>query len=130
MVPDSSTSLSTMSRRIRPPDPPSDLRTLASVLQWRAQTTPDAPAFTFLTDGETPQATWTYADLDHRARSIGAHLQALGAADQRVLLLFEAGFGFSGRFFGWFYAGGFAGPVNSPDLFWVFWDLPPVLAVV
>ncbi|HPP52719.1 MAG TPA: AMP-binding protein, partial [Thermoguttaceae bacterium] len=106
-----------MSRRIRPPEPPSDLRTLASVLQWRAQTTPDAPAFTFLTDGETPQATWTYADLDQRARSIGAHLQALGAADQRVLLLFEAGLEFTASFYGCCYAGALPVPVNPPDLF-------------
>lgn len=119
-----------MSRRIRPPEPPSDLRTLASVLQWRAQTTPDAPAFTFLTDGETPQATWTYADLDQRARSIGAHLQALGAADQRVLLLFEAGLEFTASFYGCCYAGALPVPVNPPDLFRLSRTLPRLQAVV
>jgi len=130
VVPDSLTSSSLTSKRIRPPDPPSDLRTLASVLQWRAQSSPDAPAFTFLGDGETPLITWTYADLDQRARSIAAHLQAQGATGQRVLILFEAGLEFTATFFGCLYAGALPVPVNPPDLFRLSRTLPRLQAVI
>ena len=131
MVPDSLTSppLSLL-KRVRPPDPPADLPTLGSVLRWRAQTTPEAPAFTFLPDGETPKITWSYADLDLRARSIAAFLQTQGGPGQRVLLLFEGGMEFTASFYGCLYAGAIPVPVNPPDLFRLSRTLPRLEAVV
>jgi len=100
------------------------------VLRWRAQTTPEAPAFTFLADGETPKITWSYADLDLRARSIAAFLQTQGSVGQRVLLLFEGGMEFTASFYGCLYAGAIPVPVNPPDLFRLSRTLPRLEAVV
>ena len=38
----------------------------------------------FLQDGETEELEITYAELDRRARAIGAQLQALGMAGERA----------------------------------------------
>lgn len=130
MVTDSVAAQSLVNSSERPSEPPPSLRTLASVLRWRAQTTPQAPAFTFLVDGETPQVTWTYADLDQRAQSIAAQLQAEGATGQRVLILFEAGFEFTATFYGCLYGGAVPVPVNPPDLFRLSRTLPRLQAVV
>ncbi len=113
-----------------PPGPPDHLRTLMAVLRWRAATTPNTRAFTFLPDGETEQATLSYADLDRRARAVGAELQARGAEGERVLLLFDAGLEFVAALYGCMYAGAVPVPVNPPDLLRLSRTLPRLKAVV
>jgi acyl transferase domain-containing protein/acyl-CoA synthetase (AMP-forming)/AMP-acid ligase II/acyl carrier protein len=89
---------------------------LVEVLRDRAHERPAADAFTFLRDGEAEEVRWNYAELDLRARSIAAHLQGIGAAGQRVLLLYPPGLDFIAGFFGCLYAGAVAVPTypNRP----------------
>ena len=48
---------------------PSDL---VAMLRDRAAAQPDVPAFSFLGDGKNEESSLTYAELDGRARAIGA----------------------------------------------------------
>src|SRR5215472_5558488 len=88
--------------------------TLVEVLRWRALHQPDRLAYTFLLDGETEEVHLTYAELDQRARAIGALLQGLGTYGERALLLYPPGLEFIAGFFGCLYAGVVAVPVYPP----------------
>ncbi|HEX8161810.1 MAG TPA: amino acid adenylation domain-containing protein [Pyrinomonadaceae bacterium] len=88
--------------------------TLIELLRRRAQRQPHQLGYTFLTDGESQEATLTYAELDRRARAVGAWLQAAGAAGERVLLLYPPGLEFVAAFFGCLYAGAVAVPAYPP----------------
>ena len=57
---------------------------------------------------------WTYAELDRRARAIAAWLQSLGLQGERALLLYPAGLDFIAAFFGCVYAGVVAVPAYPP----------------
>jgi thioester reductase-like protein len=91
-------------------------RTLGELLRQRAERTPEARAFTFLSDGETEAEALTYAELDRRASAIAARLQALGGAGERALLLYPPGLDFISAFFGCLYASTVAVPVIPPSL--------------
>jgi acyl transferase domain-containing protein/acyl-CoA synthetase (AMP-forming)/AMP-acid ligase II/acyl carrier protein len=99
-----------MTRSVCVPTPPG--RTLVEILRERALDRPTANAFTYLVDGETQEIRWDYEQLDVRARSIAAHLQCIGAAGQRVLLLYPPGLDFIAGFFGCLYAGAVAVPIH------------------
>jgi acyl-CoA synthetase (AMP-forming)/AMP-acid ligase II len=73
-------------------------------------------AFIFLERGEEERERWTYADLDRKARIIAAELQGMGAAGQRVLLLYRPGLEFIAAFFGCLYAGAVAIPAPPPSV--------------
>ncbi len=88
--------------------------TLVEVLRWRALHQPDRLAYTFLQDGEMEEIHLTYADVDRRARAIGARLQSLGAYGERALLVYPPGLEFIAGFFGCLYAGVVAIPVYPP----------------
>ncbi len=88
--------------------------TLPELLQHRAHSHPQRRALTFLLDGETETETLTYAELDQRARAIAAQLQARGARNQRVILLFPSGIEYVLAFFGCLYAGAIAVPLYPP----------------
>nr|WP_236065780.1 AMP-binding protein [Streptomyces poriferorum] len=75
---------------------------------------PDRVAFGYLADGEVPAGELTYARLDSMARMIGAHLQGLGLAGRRVLLLYPSGLDYVAAFFGCLYAGAVAVPAYPP----------------
>ncbi len=87
---------------------------LVDHLMARADQTPDAPALTFLEQGERPTEQLSYAALDHRARVIAAALQARGAQGQRVLLFYPTGVEFISAFLGCLYAGSVAVPTSPP----------------
>ena len=53
-------------------EPSFEPSTLVEILHWRALHQLDRMAYIFLKDGETEEAHLTYADLDRRARAIGA----------------------------------------------------------
>jgi acyl-CoA synthetase (AMP-forming)/AMP-acid ligase II len=99
---------------------PSALATFADPLQWRAVEQPQTTAFTWLGSGSHDDLDDTvdlsYAELDRRARAIGAMLQQEGPVGERALLLFAPGLDFVAALFGCFYAGWIAVPAYPPPL--------------
>lgn len=83
-------------------------------LRYWTEAQPDETAFRFLVDGETQEIRWTYAQLDARARKIGAKLVGLGMRGQRALLLYPPGLEFVAAFFGCHYAGAIPVPAYPP----------------
>ncbi len=111
--------------------PPGELTDLIAILRWRAQHQPDQPAYTFLLDGESEEATLTYAQLDHRARAIAARLQAMGVTDgRRALLVYQPGLDYVTAFLGCLYAGAVAVPAYPPDPFRMERTFPRFHAIV
>ncbi|MCC7367465.1 MAG: amino acid adenylation domain-containing protein [Chloroflexi bacterium] len=86
------------------------------MLRWRAEHQPEARAYTFLVDGESVEATLTYADLDRKARAVGAYLQARGAVGERVVLVCPPGLEYTAAYWGCLYAGAIAVPSYPPRL--------------
>lgn len=91
-----------------------EAQTLVELLRFRAENQPNETLYTFLKEGETIEESWTYAELDRKARAIGAKLQQMGAAGQRVLLLYPPGLDYIAGFFGCLYAGAIAVPILPP----------------
>ncbi len=98
----------------REPFEPAELPTLVHVLRTRAALQPERLAYTFLLDGEEDEVRITYRDLDRQARAIGALLQSMGAAGQRVLLIYPASLDYVAAFYGCLYAGAVAVPAYPP----------------
>ena len=92
----------------------SQVSTFVDLLLRRVREHPDRVAYTFITDGEKEEVSWTYKELDRRARSIAASLQALDAQGERVLLLYPPGLEYIAGFFGCLYAGAIAVPTYPP----------------
>ncbi|HEX4499008.1 MAG TPA: AMP-binding protein, partial [Thermoanaerobaculia bacterium] len=90
--------------------------TISEILEKRAAEQGERPAYVFLSYGEGGGAEQplTYADLDARARAIGASLQESGASGERVALLLPPGPDFIASFFGCLYAGAVAVPALPP----------------
>src|SRR5687768_15435387 len=80
----------------------------------RAETQPHSLAFRFLDFDNTRVEEWSYAELDLRARSIAAHLQAFNCEGDRALLLYPSGLEFIAAFFGCLYARVIAVPLPPP----------------
>ena len=87
---------------------------LIDILRWRAENQPNNLSYRFLKDGEYDEVSITYKELDQRARSIGAMLQASTKAGDRALLLFPAGLDFITAYFGCLYAKVIAIPAYPP----------------
>lgn len=94
--------------------PLTEAASLTEVLRWQAADRPESLSLRFLADGECETETLTYMALDRGARAIGALLQDLNAAGERVLLLYGAGLEYVSAFFGCLYAGAVAVPVYPP----------------
>lgn len=92
-----------------------DFSTLVELLRWRATEQPEQSIYTFLTDGERREESYTFSELDERARSIGASLQEQTRPGERVLLIYPSGLDFIAAFFGCLYAGVIAVPVYPPS---------------
>ncbi len=90
--------------------------TLVDLLRLRADQQSDQLAYRFLQDKESEIISYTYAELDRRARAIGAWLRTLGAGGDRALLLFPPGLDYIASFFGCLYAGVTAVPAYPPRL--------------
>jgi acyl-CoA synthetase (AMP-forming)/AMP-acid ligase II len=106
------------------------LNTIVELLRYRALSQPDQLAYTFLADRETEGERQTYADLDRRARAIGASLQMLGTSGQRALLLYPSGLDYIAAFFGCLYAGVIAVPAYPPHPARITRNLPRIKAIV
>lgn len=96
------------------PDPRPDRIDLAERLREWSSICSDSLAYTYLLDGEARTITWTYAELDARARAIATRLVAQNMAGKRALLLYPPGLDFVAALFGCFYAGVIAVPVFPP----------------
>ncbi len=90
-------------------------QSFVDVVRERADRLGEKRAFTFLADGEEPAEHLGFAELDLRARAVGADLQRRGAAGERVLLLFPPGLDFVAAFLGCLYAGAVAVPAYPPS---------------
>ncbi len=89
-------------------------RTLVDRLRWRAEHQPDRRALTFLQDGEHETCHLNYAELDHAARVIAAHLQRAVQPGECVLLAYPPGLAYVTAFLGSLYAGAVAVPAYPP----------------
>ncbi len=89
--------------------------TLVQALQRRAARTPDRVALRFLADTPEQALVLSYRDLDLRARSIAAALQAQADRGDRAVLLFPSGADYVAAFFGCLYAGVIAVPAYPPE---------------
>ncbi|HZZ71629.1 MAG TPA: aminotransferase class I/II-fold pyridoxal phosphate-dependent enzyme [Pirellulales bacterium] len=87
---------------------------LVDLLRHRADHQGQERAFTYLVDGENDEIVWNYADVDRRARAIGAWLLQQGLRGERALLLYPAGLDFIAAFLGCLYAGVVAVPAYPP----------------
>ncbi len=88
--------------------------TLVDLVLHRAKCQPRDTAFLYLLDGENEQISLTNAELDRRARAVGAWLESLDLVGERALLLYPPGLEFIEAFFGCLYAGVIAVPVYPP----------------
>ena len=89
--------------------------TLAHALQQRAAQTPDRLALRFLGDDQSAHQVLTYRDLDRRARTLAAALQANALVGERAVLLFPSGPDYVVAFFACLYAGVIAVPAYPPE---------------
>jgi amino acid adenylation domain-containing protein/non-ribosomal peptide synthase protein (TIGR01720 family) len=89
--------------------------TLAHALQQRALNQPERIALRFLADDASEGAVLTYRQLDLRARTIAAALQAQVAPGERAVLLFPSGPDYVAAFFACLYAGVIAVPAYPPE---------------
>lgn len=96
-------------------EPTQRFASLVELGRHRAAENGGQTAFVFLKDGHQLQASWTYAQLDERARAIAAWLQARGGHGARVILLYSSGLDFIAGFMGCLYAGALAVPVYTPQ---------------
>jgi acyl-CoA synthetase (AMP-forming)/AMP-acid ligase II/aryl carrier-like protein len=87
---------------------------LVEILQARAADSPDRVAYLVLEDGEAETSRLSYAQLDMKARAIGAHLSRSVAAGERALLLFPPSLEFITAFLGCLYSGVVAVPAYPP----------------
>ena len=89
--------------------------TLVQALQRRAALTPDQLALRFLAENPEQAVVLSYRELDQRARSIAAALQAEAGFGERAVLLFPSGPDYVAAFFGCLYAGVIAVPAYPPE---------------
>ncbi len=87
---------------------------IVEVLTLRSLEQPKQTGFIWLKDGEIVEYSWTYQDLEQRAKTIASTLQSLNAKGSRALLLYPPGLEFIAAFFGCLYAGVIAVPAYPP----------------
>ncbi len=80
-------------------------------LSARAAERPAQLAYAFLADGEHEAERLTFAQLDTKARAIGAYLHELNAQGERALILCPTGLDYIAAFYGCLYGGVLAVPV-------------------
>ncbi|WP_328723194.1 fatty acyl-AMP ligase [Streptomyces sp. NBC_00247] len=91
-----------------------ELPSLPEVLRLRARTRPDDLAYVFLRNGENPEQTLTYRQLDISARARAARLDAAGLRGKAAVLLYPSGLEFVSTLLACMYAGVAGAPVQVP----------------
>jgi len=93
------------------------VRSMVDVLLSQASLQPDRVAFRFLTDGDCDGdiQEWTYGRLARRSGAIAGHLQDLGLAGSRAILLYPPGLEFIGAYLGCLGSGVIAVPGLPPQ---------------
>ncbi|MCQ8769406.1 type I polyketide synthase [Streptomyces telluris] len=97
------------------PWPGGEPETVAALLRHRADRTPDALAYRFLPGADDASESWSYGELDLRARTVAGRLLRENLAGRPVLLLHPPGLDYIAAFFGCLYAGAIAVPAYPPD---------------
>ncbi|HXE55971.1 MAG TPA: AMP-binding protein [Tepidisphaeraceae bacterium] len=90
------------------------LRTFSDVLAMRAAQSPDERAFIYLPTGDAEELSWTFGEVDRRARAIAAMLQERGLPGRRAVLLYPPGLEFVAAMLGCLCAGVIAVPAYPP----------------
>src|SRR5215510_7857791 len=103
-----------MSRSISPNF--SSLNTLVDLLRTRTEQEPNHLIYRFLEDDGSDRDAITFAELDRKARAIGAWLEDHNAGGERALLLYAPGVDYIAAFVGCLYAGVTAVPAYPPRL--------------
>ncbi len=93
---------------------PAEIASLVDLLCWRATEQPARQAAAFLDDESDLVGRLSYAELDRKARTIGALLQEHNLAGERALMLYSPGLDFVAAFFGCLYGGTIAVPAYPP----------------
>jgi acyl-CoA synthetase (AMP-forming)/AMP-acid ligase II len=93
---------------------PTKTATLVDLLSYRAAHQPEQLAYTFLVDGEAEAISFTYRELDRKARAIAVYLQSCCLPGERALLVYPPGLDYIAAFFGCLYAGVVAVPAYPP----------------
>ncbi|MEE1942545.1 aminotransferase class I/II-fold pyridoxal phosphate-dependent enzyme [Streptomyces sp. TRM 70361] len=89
--------------------------TVTAVLRHHLEHRPDELAYRFLTGHDGAEESWTYRELDLRARTVAVLLQREHLAGRPVLLLHPPGLDYVAAFLGCLYAGAVAVPAYPPD---------------
>lgn len=85
--------------------------TLTGILDIRARSTPDRPAFRFLVDGTSDHIeSWTYRELKLHSDAVAARLRSGGLSGDRVVLAGQPGLRFVAGLLGILQAGATAVP--------------------
>lgn len=105
----------------------SELTSIIEILRRRAEVSPNLVAFSFLKDGEGPEVSLTYGELDEQARRIAASIRTINKNDSPVIILCLPGLEYVSALFGSFYAGTFAVPAYPP---WFNRDLSRLLTII
>src|SRR5262245_44419736 len=95
-------------------EPYKDAASFVDILRWRANDQADRTAFTFLQDKDNETTSWSYLELDRRARTIAVRLRSIEPRVRQALLVYPAGLEFIAAFWGCVYAGVTAVPVPPP----------------
>ena len=82
-----------------PPKPDSAPTTLVELLRLRANSQCNGANYIFSHDGESEGISWSYSDLDMKARGIAAFLQSRSLAGKHAVLLYRPGLEFISAFF-------------------------------
>ncbi|WP_307629582.1 fatty acyl-AMP ligase [Streptomyces turgidiscabies] len=88
--------------------------TLPEALRVRGEKQPDSVAYVFLRDGEVPEESLTYGQLDRAARNRAAALEAAGHNGGTAVLLYPSGLEFVSTLLACMYAGIAGAPVQVP----------------
>lgn len=89
--------------------------TLVELLELRASVSPDRVVYRFLPGDQKPELRVTYAELDRRARALGARIAEVAKPGERALLLVPAGLDYVAAYFACLYAGVVAVPAYPPN---------------
>ncbi len=108
---------------------PPNLKTFDEVLRFRTEMGADQRAYG-VWDKDNVSTWLSFGDVDRRARSIAAELQAHDLAGQRAILLFPPGLDYICAFFGCLYARVIAVPAYPPEPARLDRTLPRLSAIV